>query len=154
MNFLIQSQNIMKIILWKFLIGRCAKVYAPKRVEFEWTFDLLLINFTVVRVYFSVFLTMPRKYFMWMNINFMGNRSWNKANIFTCFWYWCWKNRFFNVKLTLYINNFYKHIFRSNFLQIFFKISALKNPAILRIKKRLQHRCFPVRSIHVMLTYW
>ena len=108
MNFLIQSQNIMKIILWKFLIGRCAKVYAPKRVEFEWTFDLLLINFTVVRVYFSVFLTMPRKYFMWMNINFMGNRSWNKANIFTCFWYWCWKNRFFNVKLNLFMNYFYK----------------------------------------------
>ena len=27
---------------------------------------------------------------------------------------------------------------------MFFKINALKNFAILRIKKRLQHRCFPV----------
>ena len=77
-----------------------------------------------------------------------------KANIFTYFWYWCWKNRFFNVRLNLFMNNFYKHIFRSSRLQMFFKISALKNFAILRIKKRLQHRCFRVRSSHMMLTYW
>ena len=51
------------------------------------------------------------------------------------------------------MNNLYKHIFRSNRLQIFFKISALKNSAILRIKKRLQRRCFPVRSSHMVLTY-
>ena len=35
------------------------------------------------------------------------------------------------------MNNFYKHIFRSSRLQMFFKIRALKNFAIFRIKKRL-----------------
>ena len=42
------------------------------------------------------------------------------------------KSGFFNVKLILFMNNFYKHIFRSSRLQMFFKISALKNFAILR----------------------
>ena len=50
------------------------------------------------------------------------------------------------------MNYFYKHIFRSSLLQMFFKIGALKNFAILRIKKRLQHRCFSVRSSHIILT--
>ena len=36
---------------------------------------------------------------------------------------------------------------------MFFKIGALKNLAIFRIKKGLQHTCFPVRNSHVMLTY-
>ena len=47
------------------------------------------------------------------------------------------KSVFFNVKLILFMNNFYKHIFRSSRLQMFFKIRALKNFAIFRIKKRL-----------------
>ena len=37
----------------------------------------------------------------------------------------------------------------SSHLQIFFKIGAIKNFATLRIKKRLERRCFPVRSSHV-----
>ena len=41
---------------------------------------------------------------------------------------------------------------RSSRLQMFFKIGALKNIAILKIKKRLQLRYFSVRSSHVMLT--
>ena len=51
--------------------------------------------------------------------------------------------------------SFYKrsHICRSSRLQMFFKIGALKNFAILRIKERLQRRCFPVRNSHMMLTY-
>ena len=64
------------------------------------------------------------------------------------------KTSFFNVKLNLFMNYFYKHTFQSSHLQMFFKIGALKNFAILRIKKRLQHRCFPVRSSHTMITYW
>ena len=63
------------------------------------------------------------------------------------------KSGLFNGKLILFANNFYKHIFRSRSLQMFFKISALENNAILRIEKRLQHRCFPVRGSHIMLTY-
>ena len=44
-------------------------------------------------------------------------------------------------------------IFGGSHLQIFFKIGALiKNFAILRIKKGLQHRYFPVRSSHTILT--
>ena len=45
------------------------------------------------------------------------------------------KKPFFNVRLNLFMNNFYKHIFRSSRLQMFFKISALQNFAILRIKR-------------------
>ena len=102
-----------------------------------------------------LFLTMPKKYCMWMNSNFTGNQSWNKSKHFHLFLILMLKKSgFFNVKLILFMNNFYKHIFRSSRLQMFFKISALKNFAILRIKKRLQHRCFRVRSCHMMLTYW
>ena len=52
------------------------------------------------------------------------------------------KKPFFNVSLNHFVNKFYKHIFRSSCLQMFFKISSLKNFAILIIKKRLQHRRF------------
>ena len=43
------------------------------------------------------------------------------------------KIEFFNVKLILFMNNFYIHIFRNSHLQMLFKISALKNFAILEI---------------------
>ena len=90
-----------------------------------------------------LFLTMPKKYCMWMNSNFTGNQSWNKSKHFHLFLILMLKkSRFFNVKLILFVNNFYKHIFRSSRLQMFINISALKNVALLRIKKRLQHRCF------------
>ena len=118
----------------------------------SWTFNLLLINSTVFRLYFF---NMPNKYCMWIKTNVMGNQSWNKSKHFHLFLILMLKKSgFFNVKLILFMNNFYKHIFRSSRLQMFFKISALKNFAILRIKKRLQHRCFRVRSSHMMLTYW
>ena len=45
------------------------------------------------------------------------------------------KSSFLNVKLILFMNNFYKHIFRTSRLQMLFKISALKIFTILRIKK-------------------
>ena len=44
----------------------------------------------------------------------------------------------FNIKLILFMNKFYRKMFRSSRLQMFLKISALKNFAILRIKKRLK----------------
>ena len=102
-----------------------------------------------------LFLTKPKKYFMWMNSNFTGNQSWNKSKHFHLFLALVLKkSEFLNVKLILFMNNFYKHVFRSSRLQMFFKISALKIFAILTIKKRLQQRCFCVRSCHMMLTYW
>ena len=121
---------------------------------FSWTFDLLLINssrYLVFRVYFSP--CQRNIVCEWIQTSRETNHE-IKANIFTCFWYWCWKNRFLNVKLNLFMNNFYKHFFRSSRLQMFFKINGLKNFTILRMKKRLQHRCFPVRSSHMVLTYW
>ena len=65
------------------------------------------------------------------------------------------KTCFSNVKLKLInkFSQFYEHIFRSSRSRMFFKIAALKNFAILSSKMRLQHRRYPVRSSHVMLTY-
>ena len=93
---------------------------------------------------------MPKKDCLWMNTNFTGNQSWNKSKHFHLFLIL----NIFNVKLNLFMNNFYKNIFRSSRFQMFFKISALKNFAIPRIKRRLQHRCFPLRSSQMVLTYW
>ena len=56
------------------------------------------------------------------------------------------KSGSFNVKLILFMNNFYRQIFRSSRLQMFFKISALKNFAILRIKKRLPTQVFSCKK--------
>ena len=54
------------------------------------------------------------------------------------------KPDFFSAKLKLLINfnfsQFHEHVFRSSRRQMFFKIGALKNFTILRIKKRLKHR--------------
>ena len=68
------------------------------------------------------------------------------------------KNLFLNVKLRLLMINFNvsqfdEHIFRSSRSEMFFKIGALKNLAIVRIKKGLQQTCFPVRNNPVMLIY-
>ena len=52
------------------------------------------------------------------------------------------KQPVFNIQLKLHINfneEFQEQIFRSSRMQMFFKISVLKNFAIRRIKKRLQH---------------
>ena len=73
-----------------------------------------------------------------MNTNFTGNQSWNKSKHFSLVSdIDIEKIGVFNVELIIFMNNFYKHIFKSGRLQMFFKISALKNFAILRIKKRL-----------------
>ena len=53
-----------------------------------------------------------------------------------------------DVLINFNFSQFHEYIFRSSRTQMFFKIGALKIVAILRIKKRLQHRCFPVRSSH------
>ena len=78
----------------------------------------------------------------------MGNQSCSKNKHFHLFLILV----FFNVKLKLLLNfnfsQFHKHIFRSSRTDVFFKIRALKNFAILKIKKRLQQRSFPVRSSH------
>ena len=95
-----------------------------------------------------LFLIMPKKCCMGMNSNFTGNQSWNKSQHFILFVIPMLKKLgVFTVKLIIFMN-FHKHIFRSCRLQMFFKISTLKNFAIFRIKKRLQHRGFFVRSCH------
>ena len=71
-----------------------------------------------------LFLTKPKKYFMWMNSNFTGNQSWNKSKHFHLFLILILKKSGF---LILVMNNFYKAIFRSsclqNVLQVLWKIS-------------------------------
>ena len=67
-----------------------------KHVHLTYSFDLLLINsrYLVIGVYFS-----PHQ----RNLHgkpLMKYQSW------TCFWYWCSKNLFFNVKLKLLMNKF------------------------------------------------
>ena len=76
---------------------------------------------------------MPKRYCMWMDTDFMGNQLWNKSKHFYLFLILMLKKLFFKCKVkSLY--NFYKHIFRSSRLQMFFKINALKNFAIPRVK--------------------
>ena len=75
-------------------------------------------------------------------------------NVYLCLILMLKKPFFLNLKLNLFMNNLHKHLFRSSRWQMFFKINALKNFTILRIKQRLQQRCFPLRSSHMVLTYW
>ena len=50
-----------------------------------------------------LFLTMPKKYCIWMNSNFTGNQSWNKSKHFHLFlMLMLKKSGFFNVKLILF----------------------------------------------------
>ena len=98
---------------------------------------------------FLEFISHLNKAILYVNTHFVGNQSWNKKT----FSIDVEKNSYFNLKLKLlWINSnfsqFHEYIFRSSCLQMFFKIRALKYLTILRIKKRLQHRCFPVRSNH------
>ena len=112
---------------------------------------------------------------MWIQTSWETNHE-VKTNIFTCFWYWCWKNPFFNVKLKLLKNfnfsQFHEHIFRGNRAQMFFKIGVLKRFAnftgkhlcwslflknlqaegLQLHKRRLQHRCFPVKFAKLLRT--
>ena len=52
-----------------------------------------------------------------------------------------------------FMNTFSEALQKLNTLQMLFKIGALKNFAVLRIKKGLPNTFFPIRSSHVMLTY-
>ena len=130
-------------------------------IFFSWTFDLLLINsrYLVIGVYFS-----PHRRNIVCEYK-LHDKPIIKYLSWTCFWHWCWKNLFLlNVKLKLLVNKilklwnnfsqFHGHIFRSSRSQIFFKIGALQNFAILRIKVTLEHRYFSARSSQLILIYW
>ena len=101
-------------------------------------------SFLELLIFFWLTLDHHTKEILHVNTNFMRNQSWSKKIIFIYFWYRCWKNLFFNIKLKLLINfnfsQFHEHIFWSSRTLMLFKIGALKNFAILRIKKRLRHR--------------
>ena len=126
-SFFLRTETLLKKRLWHrcFPSNFAEFIRTPSPTEhFRW---LLL------------FLIMPKKYCMWMNSNFTGNQSSNKSKHFHLFLiFMLKKSGFFNVKLILFRQNFYKHIFRSSRLQMFFKISALKNLTILRIKTPTQ----------------
>ena len=72
------------------------------------------------------------------------------------------KKPVFNVKLKLLmisfnVSHFREHLFRSSRSQIFFKKGALKNFEILKIKKGLQHKCFPgkkqSRDVNILIEF-
>ena len=63
---------------------------------FSWTFYHLLIN--SIYLVFEVYLSPHPRNIVWEH-KLMGNQLWSKTNIFTCFWYWCWKNLFFKWKI-------------------------------------------------------
>ena len=85
----------MAYSFWKmFFIGQNFKLV---RVTFvSWTFDLHLINFRylVFGVYFS---SLQRKILCEYKLH---------EKPIMKYWYWCWKNLFYNVKLKLFINQF------------------------------------------------
>ena len=91
----------------------------------------------------SLFLSSRKKHSMWVQTLWETNHK-IKTIIF--------KNLFFNVKFLMNKSRFFSvswtYFQRSSRSQVFFKIRALKHLTILRIKKRLQHRRFPVRSSH------
>ena len=121
------------IFLGKFVNKPKSKFKARSHdIFFSWTFDLLLINtrYLVFRVYF-----LPHQRNIIVCKYKLNGKPIMKYQSWTCFWYWCWKNLFFNVKLKLVMINFnfsqfHEHIFESSRSQTFFKIGALKNYAI------------------------
>ena len=52
----------------------------------------------------------------------------------------------YNLWINFNFSQFYENVFRSSHSQMLFKIDLLKIFAMLRIKNRLQHMRFPVRS--------
>ena len=115
-------------------------------------------SFLELLIFFCLeFISQHTKEILYVNTNFKGNQSWNTNHELVSDIDIEKKKRSFNVKLKLIMykfSQFHEHIFRSSRSHMFFKIAALKNFAILKIKKRLKHRCFPVRSSHVVLKYW
>ena len=77
-----------------------------KHVHMTYSFLELLIFFwlTLVDIWCLEFFSPCQKNIVceWIQTSWETNYE-IKANIFTCFWYWCWKNCFLNVKLNLFI---------------------------------------------------
>ena len=71
------------------------------------TWHILFLNFWSSFVW-SLFLTTPKKYCMWIQASWETNHEIPK---WTCFWYWCWKNLFLNVKLKLLFFLFFLSVF-------------------------------------------
>ena len=78
---------------------RCFPVDFPKFLRTSF------LQSTSSGCFWSLFLITPKKYCMWIQTSWETNHE-VKTNIFSCFWYWCWKNLFFNVKLKLLMNKF------------------------------------------------
>ena len=117
---------------WLIVFGKCFSLVKTRshNMFFSWTFDLLLINsrYLVIGAYFSP----PQRNIVCEHK--LHGKPIMKYLSWTCFWYWCWRNLFFNVKLKLLMNKFsqfHDHVFRSSRSQIFSKIGALKNFSIL-----------------------
>ena len=124
-------------------------------IFFSWTFDLFFINprYLVFGVYFSPYQRNIVCEYKLHGKPIMKYQSW------TCFWYWCSRNQFFNVKLKLLMNKFlffsvswthfqkqpFADVLKTGVLKIFANFTGKHlywSPFLKNLKKRLQTRCF------------
>ena len=123
------------------------------------TYHILFLNFwssfeilfwlTQVHIYCLEFISHYITEILYLNTNSNRNQSWNENKHFHLFLSWN-KNKHFHLFLYYKAKNslwtififFQFHIFRSSHSQMFFKIGAFKDFAILWIKNRLQQTCF------------
>ena len=122
-----------------------------KHVHIIFSFLELLIFFwlTLIHIHCLGFISHHLNEILYVNTNSERNQSWyiNKETyIFTCLWYWCWKNKQLKIPYQQFL------ILRRNHLQMFFKIGAHKNFLMLWIKKRFQHSFFPVNIAKFLKT--
>ena len=96
---------------------------------------LIFFCLTVVDIYCLKFVSHYIKEILYVNTGPIETNH-EKKNIFSCFWYWCWKILFFvNVKLDIFMHNFYFFSvswtqflsFRCSRSQMFLKLGASKN---------------------------
>ena len=114
-----------------------------KHVHMTYYFLELLIFFwlTQVDIYCLEFISHHITEILYLNTNSKGNQAWNKNKHFHLFLSWNKNKHFYLLNIIIpHEKSFFLNTFRSSRWQMFFKIGALKDFAILRIKKRLQLR--------------
>ena len=100
-----------------------------------YSFVELLIFFWLsqVDIYCLEFISHHITEILYLNTNSKGKQSWNKKSIFSCFFHEIKTNIFTCFFEQSFFSQFHEHVFRSSRSQMFFKIGALKDFAILWI---------------------
>ena len=119
-NLTILGKFVNKLLsnsLWLIVFRKCfslVKIYST----FAW--HILSLNFwsSLINSWYLVF----EVYFSPHQRNIVCEyKIHGKSIIFTCFWYWCWENLLFNVKLKLLINFNFSQLHCSS-KQVFLKV--------------------------------